>query len=1157
MAWYWPFKSADSAPVESTETAIVKAGPQSFTTAASTPGPTKPAGADGVAATGGFLVSGERDARLTGRSKWVTYDNATLNVAIISAATNVWTQLAGSAKWTAQPNPRGGAKAHKAADIITQGLLEAQMSIPWKQVVRRQVMKKFRGFALHEMVIRRRSDGMVVCADLGDRPQWTIYRWDIPDEQTPWQGVEQMTQFGNTYYIPRERLLYSVENTLSATPDGVGLLRQMAEHVRVLELYQQWEGIGFQTDLRGIPVAKAPLQALRKLIDPTNTRSESEVRSGIQAATKFLTDFLMAHNKRSDQGIMLDSATFPDVQGNPTGNLQWAFDLIKGASSAMPEINTAIGRITREIARVMQAEWLMLGGEDSGGAYSMHEDKTAMFALIVNSALEDVADDATRDCATRLVALNGLDPETCTPKLVPEPIATGAVKDACTALMTMFQAGLDPRDPAINVLRSRLNLPPAPTIDETQWVLHRGANVDELGPGGRPTLPGGGGPSRPGLPPGQAPKPGGPQGEAGNPNARPDAEPGVAKYAPDQPREPDGRWGAGGGGSSMAGGVRPWTLAFDDRDHQRVIDQHRRTEADSRAKANAAKEKIAQLRASGGSPAAIRRLSEQRDQHRAAAVAARDAKQAAQAHMEAARAEHVATRRAAAAERNDAQWERARQEAESAMAIGQHRIGGSEGQPDVAPVATGSAPTHHVTEADTAAAMERASADLQRQSDAMRAQHEHADLVSRLESQQRGSYGRGGGGGVSYAEKPKTQEQINHEDEVRRQRERASDDRAEARNRAAKPVDPAHAVSLPEAHTHHPTLGSRLRNLIGRKRHLPEIPVGLDATQIAKFYADAMEDQRLDEEALMDEIELEIVKFDEDQPRAPDGKWTSGGGPSSSSGESGSPRDTAQHESAIASAHMDGGKFTPETQKIIREQVRSEIERFGLRANKAGESGGKEHVVTVLPDAELAGAGATMNQANGEMKIGKTFAEAYQRFYGMKPEDVASSMDGVRHATLYAPDHPGRDAAMAAFAHRVVTHEQIHVSGPQLGYFKYGVALEEISTEMCARAVHASVLGMDSRDVRGSYNQLIYRNVVGFQQATGVDARTAYGALEHASLEWKRQPDTGRSHTPEEALKFMSEHALRHVGVHDESKTAELGSHMVQAWRDEVKAKRM
>lgn len=489
MRWPWQKRApAEPAPaLDEVSKGVLGTAPGfgGFAPSAPVPPPTQPAGADGVPIFGGFIVSGERDPRLAGNQKWVTYSNAELNIAIIASAINVWTQLAGSAKWTCEPNKAGGLAAQLGADIVTQGLLEAQTSTPWRQVVRRQSLKKFRGFALHEVTIRRRADDLIVVADIADRPQHTIWRWNRPDYQSPWVGVEQLLTpaGGATTYIPRERLFYSVENTLSASPEGVGVHRQLAESVRVLDLYKQWEGIGFQTDLRGVPIARAPLSAIRQTLGAN--KPDQEAKALVQSQVQFLVDFLANHNKRSDQGIMLDSAPFfnKDAAQAPTGPAQWGFDLIKSGASSMPEVGAAIMRIVHDIARVMCAEWLLLGGEDSGGAYSMHEDKTAMFGLLVNAVNDDIADDARRDIATRLVALNGLDPETCTPRLVPEPVASGAVKDACLALQALAAAALAPNDKAINVLRARMNLPPAPEVlPELMGAMPPGGGVGGPGP---------------------------------------------------------------------------------------------------------------------------------------------------------------------------------------------------------------------------------------------------------------------------------------------------------------------------------------------------------------------------------------------------------------------------------------------------------------------------------------------------------------------------------------------------------------------------------------------------------------------------------------------------------------------------------------------------
>jgi hypothetical protein len=143
---------------------------------------------------------------------------------------------------------------------------------------------------------------------------------------------------------------------------------------------------------------------------------------------------------------------------------KWSFDVIRSVMSSAPGIANAIARLDREMARVMCAEWLLLG-DGSGGTFNMHANKTEMFGASINACLDDVCDDMTRDVAARLTALNGLDPETCTPTIEHEPIATQDVESACRALLMIQQAALDPEDEAGNVLRGRMELPPAPKRD--------------------------------------------------------------------------------------------------------------------------------------------------------------------------------------------------------------------------------------------------------------------------------------------------------------------------------------------------------------------------------------------------------------------------------------------------------------------------------------------------------------------------------------------------------------------------------------------------------------------------------------------------------------------------------------------------------------------
>jgi hypothetical protein len=337
------------------------------------------------------------------------------------------------------------------------------MPRPWQAVVRKSAMYKLHGFSLHEWMIKKRGDGLMVFSEIQHRPQPTIYRWDKPDERQPWLGVEQLTRMGNRYIIPRGRLFYCFDDTLTDEPDGVGLLRHVVQLVEKLTFLQGLEGLGFETDLRGMPIGRAPLEDLRKAAGDNKT--DAEVQKYIAEKTSQLRGKLENIIKSPEklQWLLLDSATYRGLDPNAITAVQkWSFDLLHGEPGALPDINTAIVRLQTEIARVLGIEWAMMGGD--GGAYAMHEDKTSMFATNLQNTLTELASFATNDLSRILTAFNGFDPETDTPILRAEPVSTDAIEMVCRSLAALASAGLDRRDPARNVLRRRMNLPPEPEL---------------------------------------------------------------------------------------------------------------------------------------------------------------------------------------------------------------------------------------------------------------------------------------------------------------------------------------------------------------------------------------------------------------------------------------------------------------------------------------------------------------------------------------------------------------------------------------------------------------------------------------------------------------------------------------------------------------------
>lgn len=442
---------------------------------------TVPNGGDGVQAYGGYLPSNERNPRLQGLGKWQRFADAH-HTAIVATGLRYRSNLLASAQWHPKPNPRGGRDADRGVDIITQGLLTAQMDRPWQACVRKQSMFQANGFALHEWTIRRRDDGMIVFAELGHRPPHTINRWDKPSEQMPWQAVAQLTRQGNDFVIPRNRLWYSWDDTLTDQPDGVGLMRHVIELVRRLGVLEGLEGVAYETDVRGMPIGRAPIEELRKEaeVELGKGADADKIKSFIAKRTRNIQESLANIVKSPEQlqWLLLDSATFRDRNDAISAVQKWAFDLLKGDGRGLMELDKVIGRLQLEIARVFGIEFVMMGAGASGSK-AMHADKTSMLAASLNAALTEIATSATRDLARPLVALNGLDPDTCTPTLEAEPIDSRDVTAACQQLLYLSQAGLAEGDPAVNVVRAWIGVPDAPELaPEQMGVLGSGGPPD-------------------------------------------------------------------------------------------------------------------------------------------------------------------------------------------------------------------------------------------------------------------------------------------------------------------------------------------------------------------------------------------------------------------------------------------------------------------------------------------------------------------------------------------------------------------------------------------------------------------------------------------------------------------------------------------------------
>jgi hypothetical protein len=452
--------------------------------------PFKEAGVSGTAIFGGFVQNIERDSRLHGQERYRTAADLLANVSIIAAGLRFFLNLTAVPNWNVQPaedlgKGKSSGAAVKAADFFASVLDD--MATSRTRIARRSGLFRFHGFGIQEWTAKRRDDGMIGVLDIESRPQHTIEKWAVNNDGSI-LGVQQRSpQTGELLWLPRGKYVYLVDDMLSDSPEGLGLFRHLVEPGERLKTYLKLEGQGYERDLRGIPIGRAPLAEINNAVKAGQLKKEDGEKM-IGAIRSFVRNQV----RSKDTGLLLDSASYtgPTADGFTVSQLpKWAVELLTGSSTGFADLGTAINRLTEDMARILGVEILLVGSGGSGsGARSLSEDKSKNLYLNVNGTVGDIVEAIERDVRDPIWALNGL-PDELKPRIKPEDVAFKDVAVIAKALSDMATAGavLQPDDPAINDLRDLMGVSQAPEPDPEMLGLVAAANRPPPDP--NPTVP--------------------------------------------------------------------------------------------------------------------------------------------------------------------------------------------------------------------------------------------------------------------------------------------------------------------------------------------------------------------------------------------------------------------------------------------------------------------------------------------------------------------------------------------------------------------------------------------------------------------------------------------------------------------------------------------
>jgi hypothetical protein len=415
----------------------------------------------------GGIVDEEFLPQLRGSLKAIQiYREMSDNDPIIGSALFAINNLIRNVDWRVEPSGKDKESAD-AAKFVEECMED--MASPWGDFIMEVLSCLPYGFAWHEIVYKKRdglyakdgahrskfTDGKIGWRKMPLRSQDTWLRWIFEDNGDVKAFVQLAPPTFKTTYIPIEKSLLFRYKTFKGNPEGVSMLRQAYRPWFMKKRIEEFEAIGVERDLAGLPVIKVPAKYLK-------AKSGTDEYKAVQGFTK------MAKSLRRGES---EGVVFPLEFDQDSKQPMFSIELLGSPGGRQFNTNEIIQRYEERILQTMLADWLLVGHDGGTGSYSMHVDKTGIFRTALNSITQMIADVLNRHAIPRLFELNGWRPESL-PKIVPSDVDAPDITQLSQFMSQMAGIGLNwfPDADLENMLRKAARLP---VLDEDEMERRR------------------------------------------------------------------------------------------------------------------------------------------------------------------------------------------------------------------------------------------------------------------------------------------------------------------------------------------------------------------------------------------------------------------------------------------------------------------------------------------------------------------------------------------------------------------------------------------------------------------------------------------------------------------------------------------------------------
>lgn len=312
------------------------------------------------------------------------------------------------------------------------------MDTSWADTLAQIVTMIVFGFAYHEIVYKKRSgpnpdeptkgskydDGWIGWAKLAGRAQETRFRWEF-DDNGEVIGMWQMSppKF-KLKYIPLTKALLFRTTAYKGNPEGRSLFRSAFRSYHFAKRAEEYEAIGLERDLAGVPIAYVPYQ----MMTPSATSDEIAALEEIKKIVRNLR-----FNEQS--GVVFPTAFDPETK-QPLYKLELLSSPRKGAAQ---DTDRVISRYEQRMAMTVLADFILLGHENVGSK-SLGETKADLFTTVLEALLNSIADIINTYAIPRLMQMNNEDPA-LSPKLTFGRLTQVSIEEMASVITALSGAG--------------------------------------------------------------------------------------------------------------------------------------------------------------------------------------------------------------------------------------------------------------------------------------------------------------------------------------------------------------------------------------------------------------------------------------------------------------------------------------------------------------------------------------------------------------------------------------------------------------------------------------------------------------------------------------------------------------------------------------------